>query len=54
MCGIYCWNSTLQNKTKQDKQQAEDEMLKVSEVYLQAAPSQDSNGLWKLRKVKQF
>ena len=52
MCGVYCRNSTLQEK--KDEEQAEDEMIEVSEVYLQAAPSRGSIRLYRLRKVKHF
>ena len=52
MCGVYCRNSTLQEK--KDEEQAEDEVIEVSEVYLQAAPSRGSIRLYRLRKVKHF
>ena len=52
MCGVYCRNSTLQEK--KDEQQAEDEMIEVSQVYLQAATSRGSIRLYRLRKVKHF
>ena len=51
---VYCWNSTLQNKTTKDEQKAEDKMFEVSEVYLQAPPIRGSIRLCRLRKVKYF
>lgn len=40
MCGVYCWNSTLQNKIKK-AEHTQDQMLKVSEVsFVQIAKSE--------------
>ena len=41
-------------KQKKSEQQTEEKMLEVTEVYLEAAPSQDSICLWIPQKVKDF